>query len=62
MGVTAFEEYIFTRMSVYDNNSILILGGYKASSGELHNLSFVLHVDEMRLERTKIKLKEKSEF
>lgn len=60
LGSTVFEEYVFNRMTVCDNNSILILGGYKASSGDLHNLSYMLHVDEMRLEKTKFKLKEKS--
>lgn len=48
-------------MTVYDNSSILILGGYKGSNTDmLHNFSFILYVDEMRLEKTKFKLKEKS--
>lgn len=50
-------------MTVSDQNSILIFGGYKLNANtELHSLSYILSLDQLKLEKTKFKYKEKSEF
>lgn len=50
-------------MTVSDQNSILIFGGYKLNSNtDLHSLSYILSLDQLKLEKTKFKYKEKSEF
>lgn len=50
-------------MTVSDHNSILIFGGYRLNANtELHSLSYILSLDQLRLEKTKFRYKEKSEF